>query len=255
MDENPGSYLAVEKLYFYDLIITMKIIDAHSHIDYISHEYQNDVVGTVCCATCESEWQKLVEMMSGDKNIWGAFGIHPWFADAVADGFEKRLSLLLQSDDSFMVGEIGLDKYKPNMEKQIEVFVKQLDIAIRFRRTVFLHCVGAWDKILHILKQYKKSELPIIVAHDFNGSIEIMNNLIKNYDILFSIHKIDKDHEINRIARIPSDKILVESDGNKDVCLGAIVNKISGVKNESDIGDIIYKNTLRILNNGQITSD
>ncbi|MBQ2339930.1 MAG: TatD family hydrolase, partial [Bacteroidaceae bacterium] len=48
---------------------------------------------------------------------------------------------------------------------------------------VFLHCVGAWDKILHVLKQYKKSELPIIVIHDFNGSDEILQNIIQNYDM------------------------------------------------------------------------
>ena len=168
---------------------------------------------------------------------------------------DKRFCDLLKSNDSFMVGEIGLDKYKPNMEKQIDVFIKQLNLAIRFKRTVFLHCVGAWDKILHILKQYEKAELPIIIVHDFNGSIEIMNKLIQNYNVLFSIHRINKDAEIRRIEQIPTDKILVETDAKKDIVLRGVIDKISKVKNESDMGEIIYKNTLRILNNGQIASN
>lgn len=230
----------------------MKIIDAHSHIDYISHDFQPDVVGTVCCATNESDWDILIHKTKTDKNVFGAFGIHPWFVENISNNFDERLKQVLQSNDSFMVGEIGLDKYKPNIDKQIKVFQKQFDIAVKLKRTVFLHCVGAWDKILHILKQYHKSELPIIVAHDFNGSIQILNTLIQNYDVYFSIHKIDKSHEISRIAQITICKILVETDAKSNIILSEVINKISNIKNESGIDKIIYENTLKVLNNGQI---
>ncbi len=220
----------------------MKIIDAHSHIDYITHNYQSDVVRTICCATNESEWDKLTDMITRDKNIYGAFGVHPWFVDEAQFGFEKRLYDLLQSNDDFMVGEIGLDKFKPNMDNQIDVFCRQMNIAVELNRTVFLHCVGAWDKILHILKSYKK--LPAIVAHDFNGSIDILNTLIKNYDIMFSLHRINAD----LIGATPIDKIMVETDGKNNIILQDIIDKISIIKNEPDANDIIYKNTQRILN-------
>ncbi len=228
----------------------MKIIDAHSHIDYITHNLQPDVVGTICCTTNEAEWTVLQNQISGDKNLYGAFGVHPWFVTDINGDFEKRLECILESNDSFMVGEIGLDKHKPDMDKQIELFQKQLDVAIKLKRAVFLHCVGAWDKILHILKQYKKSELPIIVAHAFNGSDEILKKLIENYNVLFSFGKIDKPQEINRIQQIPTDKILVESDAKPDVILLDTINKISNIKNKSDISDIIYNNTSKVLNNG-----
>jgi TatD DNase family protein len=230
----------------------MKIIDAHSHLDYITHNFQTDVVGTVCCATKESEWKTLVDKIKTDKKIYGCFGIHPWFVQDTDDGFEIRLESLLISNDSFMVGEIGLDKYKPDMDKQIDVFQKQFDVAIKLNRSVVLHCVGAWDKILHILKQYKKSELPIIIAHDFHGSDEILNILLENYNICFSFNKIDKPQEINRIQQIPLCKILVETDAKDNISLKEIVDTISGIKNEPYADKIIYENTLRILNNEQI---
>ena len=227
----------------------MKIIDAHSHIDYITHDFQSDVVGTICCAKNESEWSLLMNMEKSDNHIYPAFGIHPWFIDLITDGFEKRLTDLLETNKSFMVGEIGLDKYHPNMDKQIDVFIKQLEIAIKLKRTVFLHCVGAWDKILHILKQYKKSELPIIVAHAFNGNKEICDKLLNNYNIYFSFNKIDKSHVLHRIEQIDNDKILVETDGKQNIILHDAINQIASIKHNDNMSDIIYNNTQRILKN------
>lgn len=224
----------------------MKIIDAHSHIVYITHNFQDNVVGTVCCTTKESEWGVLVEMMQMDKNIYGAFGIHPWFVDSVMDGFEERLEDLLKTNDKYMVGEIGLDKYKPDMEKQLAVFQKQFDLAIRLKRTMFLHCVGAWDKILHILKQYKQFELPIIVLHDFNANDDILTKLLQYKNIYFSLGKNVVYDRFCRIDEISNDRILIETDADKNIVLKKLVEKIS--KDES----VIYDNTLRVLNNGQI---
>jgi len=224
----------------------MKIIDAHSHLDYITHKFQSDVVGTICCTTNETEWNKLIEMMEQDKNIFGAFGIHPWFVDSVTEGFDERLEFLLKMNQKFMVGEIGLDKYKPYMDRQINIFQKQLDIAIRLKRSVFLHCVGAWDKILHILKQYKQNELPIIIAHDFNANDEILDRLLGYKNILFSFGKNIVYGRFSRIDKIVCDRILVETDANDNVLLKNIFDKIS--QKES----VIYDNTIRVLNNEQI---
>lgn len=229
----------------------MKIIDAHSHVDYITHTIQSDVVGTLCCTTDESQWKKLVDIIAKDNHVYGAFGIHPWFVESVKNGFDKRLYDLLKTDDSFMVGEIGLDKYKPNMDKQIDIFKKQFDVAVRLNRSVFLHCVGAWDKIFNILKQYKKSELPIIVAHDFHGSDAILHNLINNYDVMFSFNKIAKTEQI---CLVPDNEILVETDAKPDVLLKDLIQKIADIKENDRICEIVYNNTQKVLKHEQIKS-
>lgn len=228
----------------------MKIIDAHSHIDYITHKHQSDVVGTVCCATDKSQWAVLVDMLKQDNHIYGAFGVHPWFVNNVADDFDKNLFDLLQSDSFYMVGEIGLDKYKPDMNKQMDVCIKQFDIAIKLTRPVFLHCVGAWDKILHVLKQYKISNLPIIVAHAFNANDKILKQLLKYKNVMFSFNKIDIYDKNRHIEQIPDNKILVETDGNKNVCLNDIIKQIAKLKNKPDMDKIIFNNTQRVVKNG-----
>lgn len=228
----------------------MKIIDAHSHVDYITHHHQTDVVGTVVCTTKESEWNALSNLCKQDTNIYGAFGVHPWFVDSVEDGFELRLEHLLKNNTLYMIGEIGLDKNKPDMDKQIDVFIKQFNIAVKLYRTMFIHCVGVWDKILHILKQYKKSELPTIVFHAFKASDDILNYLLLNYDnAKFSFNKNSVCARNSRIEQIPINRILIESDGKNDIELKDIIEQIVELKHNVDIDNFIYDNTLKVLNN------
>lgn len=225
----------------------MKIIDAHSHIDYLTHTVQSDVVGTVCCTTNCEQWDKLINIMNNDSAVYGAFGVHPWFVNAVDDNFDMQLEKLLNKNSLYMVGEIGLDKHKPDMDKQIDVFIKQFDIAIKLKRIVCLHCVGAWDKILYILKQYNPNDLPIIIAHAFNENDDITMKLVRYKNIYFSFNKNCVYGRNNCIEQIPINRILVETDGKSNVNLIDVVNQIANIKNESDMADIIYNNTKRIL--------
>lgn len=228
----------------------MKIIDVHTHIDYITPDFQSDVVGCVCCATVESDWQKIINLIESDNRIYGAFGVHPWFVNSMSDNFGTLLEDLLKMNNRYMVGEIGLDKYKPDIEKQMDIFIKQFDIAIKLKRTVFIHCVGAWDKIMHILKQYKQSELPIIVLHDFNGNQEIIKQLLQYKNVYFSFGKNALYDRNCCIEQIPVNNILVETDGKSDIILVDIIDKIARIKKETDTANIIYNNTKRVLNNG-----
>lgn len=226
----------------------MKIIDSHTHIDYITCDLQPEVVGCVCCALVESDWNNIVDLAKQDKRVYGAFGVHPWFVESLKDGFDIRLENLLKTDSDYMVGEIGLDKHKPNMEKQVEVFVAQLDVAVKLKRTVFLHCVGAWDKILHILKQYKQNELPMLVVHNFDENDTILKQLLKYENVFFSISKNVVYDRNYRIEQIPINRILIETDAKKDVLLKDVLIRIITIKNDDGVPEIIYNNTLKVLN-------
>ena len=231
----------------------MKIIDAHSHIDCITHNFQTDVVGTVCCTVDEEQWKILTGITECDNSVYGCFGIQPWYVGNVHDNFDARLESLLKTNRNFMIGEIGLDKNKPDMDKQIDVFIKQFNVAVKLKRSMFIHCVGAWDRILHILKQYKKSDLPMIVFHAFNASDDILQYLLGQYDnVMFSFGKNALYDRNCRIEQIDINKILVESDGKSDVFLKDVVDKISTIKNNLRAVDVIYNNTKRVLTNGQV---
>ena len=82
--------------------------------------------------------------------------------------------------------------------------------------------------------------------HDFNANEEILTRLLEYKHVYFSLGKNAVYDRLCRIEEIPNDRILIESDGDKNIILKNLIDKIS--KNESDI----YNNTLKVLNNEQI---
>ena len=160
---------------------------------------------------------------------------------------------ILESNSHIMVGEIGLDKHHPNIETQIKFLEKQIEIAIEFNRPIHLHCIGAWDKILHILKGHNKSPLPPIIAHAFDGGHDIMTRLITKYDVYFS-YKTKKTCINNIINGTPIERILVESDCNTPTeqlkILQDTTHEIAKLCNISEpkLNTQINKNFQRIIN-------
>jgi TatD DNase family protein len=236
-------------IYITTKVLKMKIIDAHTHIDRITQNFQTDVCGCICCATNESDWQKIIDLMKSDNHVYGAFGVHPWFVEDVKDDFDLRLRHVLKTNSNYMVGEIGLDKHKPNMEHQIDIFIKQFNVAVELNRIVSLHCVGAWDKMLYILKQYKNKKLPKIIVHRFDENEKILAQLLQYENVCFSLYKNAVYGKNCRIEQIPNNKILAETDADKDCLLKDIVLKISDIKNDENMPKIIYDNTKQVLNN------
>ncbi len=182
----------------------MKYTDAHCHI--FTAPVDSAIAMQICNAATVTDWEKLTRIVDDRTHV--CIGIHPWHIDSATPDWADCMREILLSNPQIMVGEIGIDKYHPNMERQIEFFTRQIEIAIEFNRPSHLHCVGAWDKVLHILKTHRP-HIPI-VAHAFGGNAEIMTELSK-HNSYFSYGV--RDGHINDTAKIvPLDKILVESD-------------------------------------------
>lgn len=183
----------------------MKYTDAHCHI--FSAPADN-ITGQVCNATTAADWGKLVQIADDRTRI--CIGIHPWYIDSATPDWADCMREILLSNPRIMVGEIGIDKYHPDIDKQIEIFTRQIEIAIEFDRPIHLHCVGAWDKVLHILKGHRP-RIPII-AHAFGGNAAIMTTLAE-YNTYFS-YGARGDYVADTAKIAPVDKILVESDSD-----------------------------------------
>ena len=116
-------------------------------------------------------------------------GVHPWFlheldadgdwepvpsphcaassppdlhgaAPAMVPRWIANLESILASHPHLSVGEIGLDNFHFDpvtkelttpMDKQVEAFKLQLEVAVRWRRPVSLHCVRAMGKLVNVL--------------------------------------------------------------------------------------------------------
>lgn len=112
------------------------------------------------------------------KNQSVAVGIHPWFIDLKTFANDLHKVEALANDKNVkMIGECGLDKLKGlELEKQIEIFEVQLEIAKKVKKPVLIHCVKAYDELI---ASYKKINPAVpLVIHGFNKSKELGEQLI-----------------------------------------------------------------------------
>jgi TatD DNase family protein len=192
----------------------MKYTDAHCHIFSAP---AGNITGQVCNATTAADWGKLTRIADDRTHV--CIGIHPWYIDSAPPDWADCMREILLSNPQIMVGEIGIDKYHPDIDRQIEFFAQQIEIAIEMNRPVHLHCVGAWDKVLHILKGHRP-RIPII-AHAFGGNTAIMTALAE-YNTYFS-YGMRGDHIADTAKIAPADKILVESDSDTSTAQAEIL--------------------------------
>lgn len=224
----------------------MKYTDAHCHI---ITQPQHEIVCDICDATNEGDWDKIIDT-TNNENIFGCIGIHPWYINNLQKDWESRLYEKLIQNPTVMVGEVGLDKHKPDIETQIKVFTIQLEIATKLKRPLHLHCVGAWDKLLHIFKSTGNNMPPVILAHKFNDNPTIIEQIADKYNVYFSY---STEIRPDIVLATPTKRILTESDAfDSETQIQNIITateNISGVLHTApdEISEQTYENFQRMI--------
>lgn len=230
-------------------------IDAHCHFNRIAFDAYPGPGRFICNAVNMSDWGPLVAAAGSNTRIVAALGLHPWHIDTAPIGWIDVLGQMLTDNPHAMVGEIGLDAMHDNISQQCDAFKAQYLMAVDMNRPVNIHCVHAWDKMLHLLKILPSA--PVIVAHRFSGNVNILRAACDISDnIYFSYRDISGTRVRNAVAQTPLSRILVETDGfapAPDIIHNTIsaIAQIQG-KSTADMSDIIYNNSLQVINNGQI---
>lgn len=242
-----------------------KIIDAHLHINHNNNfQFKNDYIFFLNSINQE-EWIMLKDLFNKNNNIIPFFGIHPWFINDITESWFYDLEQIIKSDDRYYVGEIGLDKIMEkkhgsifSMDKQVEIFKKQLVLSKEYNRPVAIHCVKAWDLLFEILEEVKKEYKTCYcgILHYFNSSSQIMNKVIDyGFHVSFfpDIYKPNRQKVLDAFKKCPLDKILLETDvesGNNYDLINMHYENACGIRN------IDIKELKRIIyNNGKIFTD
>ena len=237
-----------------------KYIDAHCHIlsDAQMHQAAAHGVGRfVINATRPSEWAAVAELAQCD-NIYGAIGVHPWYVSEISDGWDNKLIDLLAMHPRLMVGEIGLDKNRPDIDAQESAFRRQIQIAHDMRRVAHIHMVGTWGRCMEILRGC--SLPPAIVFHAFSGAPELINELT-TMNAYFSFGSAINDVKRTRlrlsVAAVPMSRILVESDAPDIVTPDTIPDTVAEIarirgENFEQMAKTIYTNTMGLLDDKSV---
>ncbi|OGS13057.1 MAG: hypothetical protein A2234_09660 [Elusimicrobia bacterium RIFOXYA2_FULL_58_8] len=241
----------------------MKYFDAHNHLqDYgspselagaLAAAAAAGVEGMLCCATRPGNWQRVLAIAAGGKGITPCLGVHPWFAVEVRGGWLARLEELLRGAAG--LGEIGLDAVRATACQE-EVFAGQLKLAKKLNRPAVIHCVGAWGRLLALLREHRP---PAFLLHAYGGSPE----LVVNFTALggyFSFGKEIMAPERGKLRAalktVPRGRLLFETEapapgaasgpaGIADIVAAAA--GILGVEHE-ELAELAYRNGCNFVN-------
>jgi len=164
--------------------------------------------------------------------LYATAGIHPHDAkswdedDSFASASEPSPTLLsltelAGSPECVAIGECGLDfnrNFSPPAT-QLEVFEKQIQLACRLQKPLFLHERDAHDEMVGLLQKYKdKGNLPNCVIHCFCGTVEQANKYLSMGCYIGLTGYLWKDKSEDGVRKIlqdnviPLDRLLVETD-------------------------------------------
>ena len=159
----------------------MYLIDSHCHLDFkqfdlnreqiVSHCVQMGIKDIIIPGVTASSWDKLLTVCQSSTTLHPALGLHPMFMDEHEPKHLIDLEAFISQHSVIAIGEIGLDFYTPNHDKnsQIELFSQQLKIAQQAKLPVLLHVRKAHEQAISLLKQYPVSGG---IVHAFSGSLE-----------------------------------------------------------------------------------
>ncbi|MDR1116318.1 MAG: TatD family hydrolase [Tannerella sp.] len=106
-----------------------------------------------------------------------AVGIHPWQPDPHLMDKVREYAVM---PSVAAIGETGLDKMTAKDENtfrlQQELFAAHTRLAEEVGKPLIIHCVRAWDELLHVRKTLKPS-MPWII-HGFRGNEILAGQLI-----------------------------------------------------------------------------
>lgn len=159
-----------------------------------------------------------------------SIGIHPWYIEK--SRLEADLEIIdtkLKNKNCLALGECGLDKrIEIPFDLQIEVFEKQVLLAIKYNKPLILHCVGSFQEIIEIKKKLK-IEVPIII-HGFYKNIQIAKQLLdNNFYLSFGKYLIQNPEFEKVFEEIPNDRFFLETDSS-DYTIEEVYNLASKYK-------------------------
>lgn len=225
----------------------MRLFDSHCHLQdkriFPKHEIilkcasALGVSRILCCGTNEHDWDNVAWLASNYETVIPAFGVHPWYVNNLSESWYQNLEARLVEFPGASVGEIGLDfKVNDGVEGlQVDIFLKQLELAERLCRPVSIHCRKAVGKLVEIID--RKGSLCRGVIHSYSGSAELVKKFEKAglYISFSGSVTFDKNKRASLAAQAVSDeRLLIETD-SPDI----LPDKLNGLNEPANIVSVV----------------
>ncbi|MDO5568687.1 MAG: TatD family hydrolase [bacterium] len=156
------------------------MVDTHCHLfkeyyndisDVIKRSLKKDVNIIIVNGYDMISNKEVLELVTKYDNVHGTLGFYPnYISDALNEDL-KWLEDNINCKKILGIGEIGLDYYYDikDKQKQINLFKKQLDIALKYNKPVIIHSRDAIKDTYDILKEKGNKG----ILHCYSGSVEM----------------------------------------------------------------------------------
>ena len=226
------------------------LYDAHNHLhddrfggrqaELLRECAAGGVAAMVVNGSCEADWPQVLALAKSDggagsplpaagtnanddahggtrpTKIIPSLGYHPWYIHERTIEWLRNLNQLLDANPRGVVGEIGLDRWKPGLsyDGQEEVFVVQLRLAAERNLPVSIHCLQAWGRMLEILRTEPRPARGFLL-HSYGGPKEMVKPLA-DLGAYFSLPGYyahpRKERQRETFKFIPRHRLLIETD-------------------------------------------
>jgi TatD DNase family protein len=202
----------------------MEMIDTHCHLDMpafdpdraqvLQNARAGGVRGIVVPGVTAAGWAGLRALCESEPDLYPAYGLHPVYLGAHRSDDAAMLREYLGQAGTVAVGEIGLDFYveDPDRQRQQSLFETQLELAREAGLPVILHVRKAHDQVLATLGRIR---VPGGIAHAFNGSRQQADRYI---DLGFKLGfggmlTYERSSKLRALAAgLPAESLVLETD-------------------------------------------
>ena len=173
----------------------------------------------------------LNSFIPSNHHYYLSVGIHPWIVTQTNWKKAKtKLELFLNEPKVLALGEVGLDRLKPNWDLQKSTLTKQLEIAEKIGKPVIIHCVKAYSDLFSFIKSFQIK----FILHAYHGNSFQTEQFLNHENVFFSLGENSlTGKQIDWLKIIPPNKIFLETDTSK-MRIDAIYQLMSDLHNISE---------------------
>ncbi|WP_373070922.1 TatD family hydrolase [Sulfurimonas sp.] len=206
------------------------IIDTHIHLDDSRYDDDLDEVldrakkggveRFIIPGADADTLEKAIAISEKYDDVYFAVGIHPYDLD----GFDELVfDKYVNHKKCVAIGECGLDYFRlegsdeekqAEKDKQKEIFVKQIEIAKKYKKPLIVHIRDASVDSKNILIENNASEVGGVL-HCFNADEQLLS--LSDNGFYFGIGGVltfkNAKKLVNVLPKIPYEKLVIETDG------------------------------------------
>ncbi|MFZ0870047.1 MAG: TatD family hydrolase [Rhodanobacter sp.] len=206
----------------------MQLLDIGANLTHESFRHDFDAVlqrahaqgvhrMIVTGASLDGSTHALALAKAHPDTLFATAGVHPHHAIDYDDATDARLRELALDPSVRAIGEAGLDynrNYSPQ-DVQLQVFERQLQIAVDAQKPLFLHQRDAHGDFIALLRRYR-DKVPAAVVHCFTDSGDALRDYLEldcHIGITGWICDERRGTHLRELVReIPANRLMIETD-------------------------------------------